>query len=77
MTMQTYVTYTKENGLYTIEKVLGQQLSLTVSPEEVSQWIAAIDDDTPIPHSLPIFGDVFIPVPLNGQVKDELAAMIR
>lgn len=75
--MQTYVTYTEENGRYTIEEVMGQRISLTASSEEVREWIENIDNETPIPHSLPIFGNVFIPVPLNGQVKDELAAMIR
>lgn len=74
--MQTYVTYTKENGRYTIEEVLGQRLSLTVSQEDISQWIEVIDDVTPIPHNLPVFGDIFIPVPLNSKVRNELAAMI-
>lgn len=75
--MPTYVTYTEDNGRYTIEEMLGQRISLTVSPEEVREWIDVIDNEIPIPHSLPIFGNVFIPVPLNEQVKDELAAMIR
>lgn len=75
--MQTYVTYTEENGRYTIEEVMGQRISLTAFSEEVREWIETIDNETPIPNSLPIFGNVFIPVPLNGQVKDELAAMIR